>query len=240
MGYVSRNSTTLPEFIGPDFSGFVELSKVHKDSWGLALDNGQSILLAKKAETALVDPNFATTVNTRESDGGLLHFRWASPGLGVNDSNAHPFAYQDISLIHNGAIMPYDSLEPLVAPEFLALREGKTDTELYFLFLLTQISQCGFLEGVNSTISIIREKFRYSSINSMIMNKDYLVVISEHDPKNKPEWADEVYYELRYRADQNGLAVASSGWNQEGWELLPNHSRLIYNRRDFTYSVSSL
>ena len=116
----------------------------------------------------------------------------------------------------------------------------KTDTELYFLFLLTQISQCGFLEGVNSTISIIREKFRYSSINSMIMNKDYLVVISEHDPKNKPEWADEVYYELRYRADQNGLAVASSGWNQEGWELLPNHSRLIYNRRDFTYSVSSL
>lgn len=240
MGYVSRTTTTLPDFIGSDFAGFVELSRVHKDSWGLALTAGDRVALEKKAITAAEDSSFASTVGSRQSDAGLLHFRWASPGLGVTDTNAHPFAYKDISLIHNGAIMPYDALEPLVAPEFLALRQGTTDSELYFLFLLTRISQLGFIDGVKSAIETLRKDFSYSSINSMIMNRDYLVVISEHDSNNKPDWADEIYYELRYRADERGLAVASSGWNQEGWELMPNHSILIYNRADFSHSLSSL
>jgi hypothetical protein len=65
----------------------------------------------------------------------------------------------------------------------------------------------------------------------MIINADYLIVTSEHDPLNKPSWADEIYYELRYRLDDTGIAVASSGWDQEGWMLMKNHQMLIVDRK---------
>ena len=240
MAYVSRTATTLPEFVGEEFTGFVELSNVHKDSWGLAYSDGAAMKVAKRAQTAVADRDFSDAISSKVSESGLLHFRWASPGLVVTETNAHPFAFEDISLIHNGAIMPYDSLLPLISPKFLKLREGTTDSELYFLFLLTKIEELGFIDGVRSAIEIIRRDFSYSSINSMIMGKDHLIVLSEHDPKNKPEWADEIYYELRYRINSDGIAVASSGWNQDGWELLPNHSLLIFDRRNFTFNVSSL
>jgi hypothetical protein len=74
----------------------------------------------------------------------------------------------------------------------------------------------------------------------MIINSDFLIVVSEHDPLNKPSWADDLYYELRYRIDENGVAVASSGWDQSGWALMENHSILIVNRHDLTHQIRSI
>jgi len=120
------------------------------------------------------------------------------------------------------------------------LRTGETDSELFFLFLLTEIEKSGFVAGVVNAIRKIKEGFKYSSINSMILNSDYLIVVSEHDPLNKPDWADDVYYELRYRLDENGVAVASSGWNQEGWKLLENHQILIVDRATLVTEIVNL
>jgi predicted glutamine amidotransferase len=119
----------------------------------------------------------------------------------------------------------------LVAPKFATLQKGDTDSEQFFLYLLTEIDKSGFVEGVKNSIKNIKANFKYSSINSMIINADYLIVTSEHDPINKPSWADEIYYELRYRLDDSGIAVASSGWDQEGWTLMKNHQMLIVNRK---------
>ena len=74
----------------------------------------------------------------------------------------------------------------------------------------------------------------------MVMNSDFFIVISEHDPANKPQWADEVYYEIRYRLDENGFAVASSGWDQTGWQLIENHKVLILNRKSLELELISL
>ena len=74
----------------------------------------------------------------------------------------------------------------------------------------------------------------------MIMNSDYLIITSEHDPNNKPDWADEIYYELRYRLDENGIAVASSGWNQKGWTLMNNHQMLVVDRNTLQAEVIDL
>ena len=240
LGYVARTPTTLPEFIGPSFSQFLELSHIHKDSWGYTYSNQQEMALAKNPETAALDQRFSETLSSHPTDGALLHFRWASPGLVVIPENAHPFTNQEISLIHNGAITPYDSLLPLVSPEFIKQRRGTTDSELYFLFLLTAIEERGFLAGVDHVLSTIRSQFKYSSINSMIMGPDHLVVISEHDPLNKPDWADEIYYELRFRVTEKGIAIASSGWDQQGWELMPNHSMLIIDRKTLKHELRTL
>ena len=240
MAFSARTETTLPSFMGSAFQEFVELSKVHDDSWGLALSNGGTATLTKKAETAALSSSFQETVQSANSYGGLLHFRWASPGLPVTDANAHPFTYQDIAFIHNGALSPYDAVKSLVAPKFAELQRGETDSEQFFLYLLTEIERLGFIDGVKACIKNIKTNFKYSSINSMIMNSDYLIVTSEHDPNNKPDWADEIYYELRYRLDENGIAVASSGWNQEGWTLMNNHQMLVVDRKTLQAEVIDL
>ena len=240
MAFSARIETTLPSFMGSAFQEFVELSKVHDDSWGLALSNGSTATLTKKAETAALSSSFQETVQSANSNGGLLHFRWASPGLPVTDANAHPFTYQDIAFIHNGALSPYDAVKSLVAPKFAALQQGETDSEQFFLYLLTEIERLGFIGGVKKCMRNIKDNFKYSSINSMIMNSEFLIVTSEHDPNNKPAWADEIYYELRYRLDDNGIAVASSGWNQEGWTLMNNHQMLVVDRKTLQAEVIDL
>lgn len=230
MAYSSKHHTALPTFMGDSFEQFVALSNIHHDSWGVALVDETGARLSKKAETAATSADFATTMAKSSSTGGLLHFRWASPGLPISDDSAHPFIYEDIAFIHNGALSPYDALQAKIAPKYSALQKGFTDSEQFFLYILTEIDRLGFIEGVKQAIRTIKSDFDYSSINSMIMNSEYLIVTSEHDPENKPTWADDVYYELRYRLDGNGIAVASSGWDQTGWTLLKNHQMLIMNR----------
>jgi predicted glutamine amidotransferase len=240
MAFSSLNETSVPSFMGSAFQEFVELSKVHHDSWGLALSSASGATLTKKAETAALSSSFQETINSEQSRGGLLHFRWASPGLPVTETNAHPFTHKDIAFIHNGALSPYDAVKSLVAPKFAPLQKGNTDSEQFFLYLLTEIENTGFVEGVKKAIKNIKENFTYSSINSMIINSEYLIVTSEHDPGNKPDWADEIYYELRYRLDDSGIAVASSGWNQEGWSLMKNHQMLIVNRKTLKLELIEL
>lgn len=240
MAFSSLKETTVPNFMGDAFSGFIELSNVHHDSWGLALTDSGSTRVLKKAETASASHEFQSAIQSESATGGLLHFRWASPGLPVKEVNAHPFTHGDVSFIHNGALSPYDALQSLVSPTFAQFRKGETDSEEFFLYLLTEIESSGFVSGVTHAMANVKANFKYSSINSMIMNSDYLIITSEHDPKNKPDWADEIYYELRYRIDENGVAVASSGWDQTGWTLMNNHEMLIVDRKTLKTELVSL
>lgn len=240
MAYSSKNSTSLPTFMGGSFQQFVDLSNIHHDSWGLALVDSGDARITKRAETAAKSAHFTTTLERDVATGGLLHFRWASPGLPISDESAHPFTHGDIAFIHNGALSPYDALKAKVDKKYLALQKGFTDSEQFFFYILTEINRLGFVEGVKASIRTIKSEFEYSSINSMIMNSEYLIVTSEYDPVNKPSWADEVYYELRYRLNENGLAVASSGWDQNGWTLLENHQMLILNRSTLETTLFNL
>lgn len=240
LGYVSAKPVTLPEFAGPDFSNFVKLSEIHKDSWGICLVEDERARLLKVAETAASSEQFDTILSERTATGGLLHFRWASPGIQVTQENAHPFSYEDFAFIHNGALQPYDALLPEISPANLALRRGSGDSELFFLFALTKIQLEGFRSGVISAVSEIKSKYSYSSINSMFLNRDYLIVVSENHPENRPPWADDHYYELRYRIDEGGCLVTSSGWNQVGWTLIENHSALIVDRKSLKTELIKL
>ena len=104
MAFSSRTTTSLPSFVGGSFPEFIQLSNVHHDSWGLALVESGKSTITKKAETAAESKEFNEVINSASGMGGLLHFRWATPGLPVTYDNAHPFSFQDISFIHNGAL----------------------------------------------------------------------------------------------------------------------------------------
>ncbi|MFM8752845.1 MAG: hypothetical protein ACKOEB_06600 [Actinomycetota bacterium] len=69
---------------------------------------------------------------------------------------------------------------------------------------------------------------------------DSWVIHRKNAPPYQISWADDVYYEIRYRLDENGLAVASSGWDQSGWTLLGNHQMLIFNRNNHEIELINL
>ena len=236
LGYVAQEERSIPQFVGPKFSQFLTLSEIHRDGWGIARNDGRATTLMKAAETAKSSSNFATAIEDK-SKSALLHFRWATPGLGIEEANSHPFSQGDISFIHNGSIKPYDALLGHIPADLLRLRTGTTDSELFFLFTLSKITSLGVIEGVREAVKEIKNNFTYSSLNAMILAPEFLIVVCENNPENRPEWATDEYYQLRYRRDENGIVVASSGWDQSDWEVIPNHSIAVFSRKDFSLSL---
>ncbi len=239
MGYVSEDKSHFSTLAGPAFSNFIKLSSIHCDGWGIATINKDDTeaRLDKAAEQAATSDQFDLALSRSESDGALLHLRWATKGLPVSENNAHPFTHMEYSFIHNGAIYPSDALNAFIAPHFLGKITGNTDSESYFFLLLTEIERFGLVEGIQSGMRIIKERADYSSINAMLMNEKFMAVICEHDPLRKPDFGAADYYELKYKSDGKSVIVASTGWDQADWVSLDNHQIMVVNRESLEISV---
>jgi predicted glutamine amidotransferase len=238
LGYTSLSSTTFDHVVGKDFDGFVKLANDHGDGWGLAT----SADLFKEPVAATKSSHFSQEIARHSSTGALLHLRWATPGLAINEENTHPFSRDGISFIHNGALLPGDQLDPVIDPSLLASVEGTTDSERYFLYLVTEIKKYGFVEGVISALRYMKEKVNYSSINCMVMNDKYFIAACIYNPDRIPErFKSQLdYYFLKYIKRDGEVIVGSSGWNQDGWNDLPNGSILIVDRATQNYTIQEI
>ena len=238
MGYVSPQATTLAEISGPNFAQFAALSAVHNDGWGIATNNGTDhAMVILEPSPAIDSPKFLDSAEHLKSDAALLHFRWATAGLDVKEENTHPFTYGEYSFIHNGGVTPKESLDQFIDDDLADLRKGDTDSERYFQVVISHIREEGLISGVINSIRQIREKCSFSSLNAMLLTPKYYLVVSEHDNSRIPGDFPADYYELFYRQDSNGVLVASSGWNQDGWKSLPNHRLLVVDRTSLEVSV---
>jgi len=242
MGYVSPNKTSFPAIVGDYFSDFVALSSVHCDGWGLSTvdQSGSHIVLNRKVEAASASSTFDATVAKNVADGALLHLRWATKGIPISENNTHPFFYGDYSFIHNGSIFPPDVIAPFIDPKFKSLIVGESDSERYFYLVMTEIEKLGLVAGVKSALAIIKEHGDTTSLNCMLMNRDYFLTVSEHNTARKPDWAPDDYYEIKYLPTPQGVLFASSGWNQPGWTMLENHHAALVNRSSFEIEVIAI
>jgi len=242
LGYSSQTPTTFGEVVGENFNQFVKLADDHCDGWGIATSEGKSAQLYKEPVAATKSENFKQQLESHKSSSALLHLRWATAGMAINENNTHPFTYQDISFIHNGSISPYDCLDPLIDQRYLSLAKGATDSERYFLFLLTKIEKDGFVEGIKSGLSYIKNSCSYSSINMMITNKDYFAAACVYNQAKIPDRFKEQsdYYQLKYTQKNGQVIVASSGWDQAGWQQLPNNQILIFEKSSKQLTIQTL
>ncbi len=239
LGYSSTIPTTFNEVVGKNFNQFVELAKDHCDGWGIATTTNHKANLYKEPVAATKSEHFKAQLEKHKSKAGLLHLRWATEGMPVNENNTHPFTYQDITFIHNGSITPPTTLDPLIDKKYLELAKGTTDSERYFLYLLTQIEKHGFIDGVKAGLTYIKNNCTYSSINMMIQNDQTFIATCIYNQDKIPDrFKDQSdYYHLRYKTVDNQVVVASSGWDQAGWSEIPNGSVLVVTENSSTHSI---
>lgn len=232
MAFVSAQTRDFPSIVGEHFPEFVALSSFHKDGWGIAINNAHKpqVLLARAPERAESSPRFQDEIRMLHGDGGLLHLRWATSGLENCEENTHPFVHGQYSFIHNGDIRPREKLDEFIRPELNEIRIGDTDSERYFFLLLTEITKLGLVDGVRSTVRVIDSHCSYSSINSMLLTPEYLVIITKFNEDKIPAGQPSNYYQLSYQKSEDAFTIASSGWSQNGWTPLPNSSVLIVER----------
>ena len=241
MGFVSTDEMTLAQAAGAEFTEFAALSARHGDGWGIATCNSdQSPELLLEPTRAKDSVAFDQAARTLKSNGALLHLRWATGSLSVNEGNTHPFAYQDYSFMHNGALDSPAAIEELVDAKYLQLRRGQTDSEIYFYLIIAEIEKHGIMGGIRSAIDLIRKNSTYSSINCMFLTPSELYVVNEHHVERIPSTEPADYYDLFYRNDGKEVLVASSGWTQTGWQELPNHSVMKIDRTSLAITINDL
>jgi predicted glutamine amidotransferase len=255
LGYCARREASAASLLTEEgLAGFTALSAFHGDGWGMAWYNSSGPHIRKSARRARDEPDYAGLAHSALGDTGLVHLRWATPGLYVGYENSHPFRYGPYAFAHNGAIHPQDRLGEMVPPDWERRLGGTTDSERYLLHLMWRLEarDGNMLGAISDTIASIAGRYAANSLNAILLSPARLYAISWHDPARIPAaqlrargiaTSDEevaCYFQLAYRASAQAVVVASSGWPQPGWTLLPNGSVLAVDRHTLKASVVSL
>jgi predicted glutamine amidotransferase len=252
LGYCSRDAASVAELLGTEsFRAFTSLSDLHGDGWGMSWYAGSRPAAWKSAARASREPEYDKLAWQPLGDLGLVHLRWATPGLAVSDVNTHPFRYGDHTFAHNGAIYPQERLGEMLPPEWERRLAGSTDSERYFLHLMWRLAarDGDMVAAIADTTAAISQRYTASSLNAILLAPDALYAISFHDRSMVPadllrelghgERPEEVaaYFDLAYQVTGDAVLVASSGWPMPGWTPLPSGHVLVTDRRTLATSV---
>ncbi len=245
LGYCSRRSISVAGLLtGEGLRDFTAMSAFHADGWGMAWYDAEGPQVRKSVRRAAEEPDYARLANRDLGDLGLVHLRWATPGLGIGHHNSHPFRYGPYTFAHNGAIHPQARLGEMLPAGWERRLAGTTDSERYLLHLMWRLEARGgdMIAAVTDTVASIAGRYAVNSLNAVLLSPATMYVISWHDPARIP--AEELrrrglggtpeeiagYFCLGCRVTGDAVVAASSGWPQPGWTLLPNESVLAVDR----------
>ncbi len=244
LAFCSRADSSLESLIGTDgLREFTGLCALHGDGWGMAWYERDEPVVRKSTQRADLDPDYAKLVSEPLGGLGLLHLRWATPGLAVSERNCHPFRYGQYVLAHNGAIHPQDRLGQMLPPEWERQLGGTTDSERYFLAIMARLKAHGgdLPAAIAAAAADIDRRFEPNSLNAILLTPDTLYAISWHEPARIPaaklreagyQHPAEIaaYFDLAYQLTAESVVVASSGWPQADWRPVPNRQMLVVDR----------
>lgn len=259
LGYCAREPSAVAELIGEEGLGaLIGLSELHADGWGMAWYESSGISptepVVQRSALRADEPEFSKLARQPLSDLGLLHLRWATPGLAVNDLNTHPFRYGDIAFAHNGAVHPQERLGEILPPEWEAQVAGTTESERYLLLIMSYLQANGgdMVPAIAEAAGRIERQFAPNSLNAILLTPRYLYAVAWHDRDKVPaarlrergyrDRPDEIasYFDLSYLTGGDAVVVASTGWAQDGWKPLPNRHVLVVERSTLITKVIPL
>lgn len=150
-------------------SRFKEFSTYNPDGWGIGwYENNSSKVFkqgisAKDKESQLL--NFSKIVKSKII---IAHVRKGT-GAPPSKINSHPFQYKNWLFAHNGCV-DRGYLLSLLRDEYKKKLKGRTDSEVYFYFILQCIDESkDVIEGIKKSIDKIKTS-SYSGLNFLLSN----------------------------------------------------------------------
>lgn len=147
FGYVGKKDNAAQTIL----EGLKLLEYRGYDSWGIAVKDGQKLILEKH-----VGKIGNATVHLPASSLGIGHTRWATHG-GVTVENAHPHldCKKEVAVLHNGIIENYAGIkEELIKKGHIFLSE--TDTEVVSHLVEDNLKREGFVSSFRDAFNKLR------------------------------------------------------------------------------------
>jgi predicted glutamine amidotransferase len=232
LGVVTGTPVPLAESLGSHAGAFRELSAEHCHGWGAAHTGSAGLTVVRHTTPAREGAEFAELA-ARETDAAVLHIRLASPGMPLRAVNTHPFSADGAAFVHNGHFLPPDVLDGLAAEP-----QGNTDSERYFLRVLALLRDHEPPAAIAAAAAEIAGQAEFSSLNCLLLTEQALYAYTQHDPDSpvsRRRGAD--FFDLRYRVEPGRVLVGSTGWPQDGWQVLPQRHVLEIERKSLRVAV---
>lgn len=240
LAVMSRVPEPLAVSLGDLLPGFTALSSFHQDGWGIAARSRSHMVVTKAPRRALDDEAFAAALSSTVTDAGLIHIRWATPGLGLCTGNTHPFVYAGHAFAHNGSAEPVRAIWDQVDADLRQDVEGSTDSEAYFRAVLTRMRRADPPDALIQAAAAVRSATTISGLNAMLLTQEALYVYADHDPdspasrRHGPD-----YFPIRYRPREGSVVVSSTGYEPVStqWQQLPQRHVLRVARSSLELQV---
>lgn len=147
---------------------FKELSTYNPDGWGIGWYENNYPHVSKQALPAKArDSEFPILSKIVRSKIIIAHVRNRGTGAPPSVENSHPFQYKNWLFAHNGAI-DRECFLSLLKDEYKNALEGRTDSEVYFYWILQNIEEHGdVIVGIKYAVNQIKAK-SYSGLNFLL------------------------------------------------------------------------
>lgn len=214
LAWHSAEPVSIHQVLGVDSDSLSELSRLHKDGWGMGYGVDGSLVTVRDSGAAFDSVLFKEVSEDLCVCDAIIHLRWATEELTVCIENTHPFEKVgpggEIAFCHNGGIARGEALRALIDEDLWLELEGDTDSEQYFAALITELRKTGndFVQAYSNLLKNV-DDIRYSSLNALILTNDEVIIVAAHKAENRPDHVEEDYYELSW-ATENGITSAWS------------------------------
>lgn len=231
------------------------LGRTHPHGWGIGYYEHGLPHVERRATAAFEDLHFSATAERIYSKTIIAHVRLATVGKPAI-VNTHPFSHGPWIMAHNGTVTGFarvaPHLEAEVSPRLLSYRQGSTDSELLFLWLLTKMEKSGIeldsqQVGVGEVARVLRQAIPYiddlcakekadqpAKLNILLTNGKILAAT---------RWNNSLYWLKRVgvhdceicgiphidhdrKKNYRAVVIASEPISSENWQEVPNHNVL--------------
>ncbi len=240
FGWAATHEMSAADLLGEDMVRLQELSRIHQDGWGIATQSESGVRLVREDVPAYESVTFTDNLAQSVGQVGIVHLRWATGRLARCVENTHPFVRGDVAFMHNGSLPVGPELLAMIDEDLLESIEGTTDSEHYFMALLSARRR---LDSVPAAVASVLDGLagvRWPSLNMMWAEPDWLHVLCAHQPEFRAAELPDPYYHLQYGRHGDAVVAWSSEVSEREGTPLANHSVLSVQASTGAITVSPL
>ncbi|HSP38896.1 MAG TPA: class II glutamine amidotransferase [Frankiaceae bacterium] len=195
LGWAAATRCSAADLLDGHLTGFADLSERHADGWGAAFARGGDPEVVKEPVAARTSPVFESAMH-KPAPAAMVHLRWATGGLPVLPVNTHPFVRDGLAFAHNGHVQDMQRIESLIDVAVVGEPLGDTDSERYFLAVLTQLRRGARPAEALASVATSLSGSPSTSLNCLLVTPEQLVAVCRHDPALLPPHEVPDYFHL--------------------------------------------